>query len=311
MPYSDEALALRTPAITALPRMEDRIPFLSLDQIRIEQTRTGIEGISRNEDGRLVRIPVPFANIATLILGPGSSITSPALTTLHRHGTTIVFGSADGMTGYASARPLTSSAKWAIAQARTITDDKLRTQAARHLYAQRFPRHELPLNLSLRQLRGFEGRFVRQAYLAERKKVGLTHFVRDTAGQDSVNIALNVTNGILYGIALSVTSALGLSPALGVIHHGASGALLYDLADAFKLDTSLPAAFSVAHSADPAREASSSLRKLLRERNTLHSMFSLTQALFESALPESSDDDVLYDPDGNVAGHTNWAKDDE
>lgn len=308
MTYSEEALALRTPALATLPRVEDRIPFLALDRIRIEQTRTGIEGVARNEDGELAQIPLPFANIAALLLGPGSSITSPALTTLHRHGTVVVFGSADGMTGYACARALTTSSKWAIAQAHTIVNERLRTQAARHLYAQRFPRHELPSDLSLRQLRGFEGRFVRQAYLAERRRVGLKHFIRDTSGQDNVNIALNVTNSILYGIALSVTSALGLSPALGIIHHGASGALLFDLADAFKLDTSLPAAFSVANSSTPTREASSRLRTLLRERDTLHRMFQLAQELFEPALPQESSDDVLYDPDGNVAGHTNWAE---
>jgi len=43
MVYSDDALALQRPDLTALPRIGDQIAFLFLDQVRVEQGRTGLE----------------------------------------------------------------------------------------------------------------------------------------------------------------------------------------------------------------------------------------------------------------------------
>lgn len=307
MPYSDNAAALRTPPLTALPRLEDRIPFLSVDRMRIEQTRTGIEGHLLDESGAHLRVPIPFASVAALILGPGCSITSPAMSTLHRHGTVLVFGSADGVTGYATARPLSSSSEWAIAQGRTATDQSLRITAARRLYAERFAGCRLPDNVTIQQLRGLEGRLIRQAYLAEARNAGIPRFHRDTKAADPVNIALNATNAILYGIALSVTSALALNPALGIIHSGASGAFLYDLADAYKTITTIPSAFAASRSPDPIRDAARRTRDCVRDHDIANRMFALAKAILEPARSAGSGIDKLFDPEGDVAGHTNWA----
>ena len=106
MAYGAAALNLRIPSITHLGRVEDRVSFLFLDQCRIEQTRTGVESW-QEEEGELWRTTIPAGNLSVLALGPGVSITTPALTTLHRSGTTVILTSGDGLVAY-SVRPDTA-----------------------------------------------------------------------------------------------------------------------------------------------------------------------------------------------------------
>jgi len=305
---SEEALALRAPVLKAIPRITERLPFLSIDRMRVEQTRTGIEGVLNIPDEGLLRIPIPFANIAAIIMGPGTSITTPAAITLHRHGTVMIFGSADGITGYASARPLTTSSKWAVAQARTCSLNEYRVPAAKRLYLARFVDSEIPEEITIRQLRGMEGRIVRQSYLFLAKQHGISKFTRDTKSDDQVNVALNIGNSILYGVALSVVSALSLNPSLGVIHSGSSGAFLFDLADAFKLTTTVPIAFGL-HDTDKdelPKIVSKKVRESFDKNDVLQKMFDLTVRILTPGIREAGEDDILFDPEGNVAGHTNW-----
>ncbi len=307
MGYSASALNLRVPTITQLGRVEDRISFLFLDRCRIDQTRTGVEAW-QDEDGELWKTTIPAANLSVLALGPGVSVTTPALTTLHRSGTTVIVTSADGLVAYCVGRPLTTSGRWAAAQARIWVDPVLRRAAAVSLYGARFPGQKMPPGMSLAALRGLEGHKVKNTYQSMARIHGVKSFKRISKGAtDPVNVALNIGNSILYGLAASVTGALSLNQALGFIHEGDSAALLFDLADVYKCEVTIPAAFSVAGSMDPIAEVSRTVRREIHRRKLLHSMFALTQNVLAPGLKSTPESDTLLDDDDHlVPGHTNW-----
>ena len=61
-----------------------------------------------------------------------------------------------------------------------------------------------------------------------------------------VNQALSAANVALYGLVYSIIAALGISPGLGFIHTGHDLSFVYDIADLYKADITIPIAFEVA-----------------------------------------------------------------
>ena len=308
MGYSDGAIQLQRPSLIDLPRIADRIAFLFLDRVKLEQGRTGLEAWSADDEGNPVRTVIPAAQLAVLCLGPGTSVTGPAMSTLFRSGTTVIFTGADGMVGYAAARPLATDGRWAAAQAHLFADPDARLRGARFLYQARFPDAHLPEGAPLASLRGMEGYRVKMTYRLMASRYKQPGFRRVTQGaKDPVNVCLNRANSILYGVALSVANALGLSPALGVIHQGSTGAFLYDLADVYKTTVSIPAAFEAAGEPNPGDCIGRLVRKHLHEQRVLPAMFELTQKLLGDLVEESSGIDQLLDDHGFVPGLINWS----
>ena len=83
---------------------------------------------------------------------------------------------------------------------------------------------------------------------------------------DPINRALSVANSVLYGICQAAIVSLGFSPGLGFIHTGKMLSFVYDIADLYKLETSVPAAFSVIGGsyADLEREVRTACRRWIR-----------------------------------------------
>lgn len=278
MAYSDGALQLQNLDIGEMPRAEDRLSFLYLDTCRVRQDETGL--LAERESGEHVRIPV--ASVGVLLLGPGTSITSRGMATLHRAGAGLIVVASDGAVAYAAARPLTARSHWVEAQARMVTDSDARLSAARALYGMRFPDVEWPPDAPLSVLRGIEGAQVRQVYreLASRYRMGNWRRETDsTKTDDPINPLLNLTNSVLYGAALTATSALGLSPALGVIHQGSANALLLDLADAYKPLVSIPVAFEAGQHSDGPERARRLMREQLYRHRVVAGMLEILQQL--------------------------------
>lgn len=63
---------------------------------------------------------------------------------------------------------------------------------------------------------------------------------------DLVNQALTAGHQCLYGLANAVIVAMGLSPALGFIHVGHEKSFVYDIADLYKAEITIPLAFELA-----------------------------------------------------------------
>jgi CRISPR-associated protein Cas1 len=73
----------------------------------------------------------------------------------------------------------------------------------------------------------------------------------DFGGSDVVNMALSAAHACLYGVAHSVIVALGCSPGLGFVHTGHERSFVYDIADLYKAEVTIPIAFQVAAASTP------------------------------------------------------------
>lgn len=312
MPYSAEALSLRKPRTVELPRAGDRITFLALDRVRVRQGRTGVEAVWEREGGVVVTLPIPVATVNVLLLGPGSSVTTDALSSAHRAGCSLIVSDAAGVAGFAVARPLSSRAAWAAAQARVWADPQLRMQAARVLYGRMLPEGMVREGMSLQVLRGLEGRMVRSLYQRLAAREGLSGWRREADRQkcsDPVNPLLNLGNSVLYGVAAAACMALGVHTSLGFIHQGSAGALLYDLADVYKKSSTIPMAFRLAHADRREVLLRRRLRGWLVRERVLDGMLGLLDELLGGQV-RSAASDVLFDGDGRtVPGMRNYAGD--
>lgn len=65
----------------------------------------------------------------------------------------------------------------------------------------------------------------------------------DWDSSDAVNRALSAANSILYSVCQAAIYSLGYSSALGFVHTGKMLSFVYDIADLYKAETTIPAAF--------------------------------------------------------------------
>jgi CRISPR-associated protein Cas1 len=140
-----------------LPRVADSLSFLYLDMVRVVQDDTGVCAQIQVGDDRTDLVYIPTAALSCLLLGPGVSITTPALTTLARHGTSVVCVGAGGVRAYAGILPDSLTTHWLEQQVAAWTDPDRRLEVATQMYGMRFVDAELPDTVTLEQLRGMEG----------------------------------------------------------------------------------------------------------------------------------------------------------
>ncbi len=306
MAYSERALRFANIGAIEQVRLTDRISYLYLEYAQIVQDKTGVLALQSDEGNNVQgEIRIPVGSIAIVMLGPGTSISHAAASSLAAAGASLMFTGGGGINSYATARPLTTSARWAEAQARLWASPKHRVAAARVLYKARLGRMVIPPTARIATLRGLEGQMMRAEYKSLAQKYGV-RFHRETGATDPINTGLNLGNSILYGVAASVCSALSLNPALGVIHQGDARALLYDLADVYKQTITLPIAFASMREVDPAGFVRRKVRSVIAQRRILHDMLALTMRVLSVHLTET-EGDFLLDDSGMVAGHTNYA----
>ncbi|ACY96532.1 type I-E CRISPR-associated endonuclease Cas1e [Thermomonospora curvata] len=312
---------LAAPTAAMLPRIGDSLSFLYIDIARIVQDDTGVKALFQlGEEERSVALPT--AALGCLLLGPGVSITSRALSTLARHGTTVVCTGAGGVRCYTAGVPDSMPARWLELQARAWADEAERAAVARRMYLQRFG-ETAPADATIARLRGLEGQRMKALYRLYAQQHGLRPFKRsydptDWDDQDPVNRALSAANTCLYGIVHAAINAIGCSPGLGFIHTGTSHSFVYDIADLYKAELTIPLAFSLHNSPDPDGQARRSFRDGLRLFRLLPRIVADIQSLLdpddgtrredaEEATEELVD---LWDPDfGRLAGGTNYGHD--
>jgi CRISPR-associated protein Cas1 len=229
----------------ALPKVRDSWSFLYVEHCRIEQEEKAIAVHDKRG-----RTPVPCASLATLFLGPGTSITHAAVRALADNGCLVVWSGEDNVRFYAVGMGETRNAANLLHQARTWADPEVHLQVVRRLYEIRFE-EPLPPSATLRQIRGLEGMRVRRAYAVASAATGVPWQGRSyKRGEwhkaDHVNRALSQANSYLYGVCHAAIVSAGFSPALGFIHTGKMLSFVYDVADLYKTSVSVPAAFRAA-----------------------------------------------------------------
>ena len=250
------------PEIQELPKMTDRMTFLYLEHCKINRQDSAItvfdeKGVTH----------IPSGIISVLLLGPGTEITHRAMELIGDSGISVCWIGEHGVRYYAGGRPLTHSSKLLLNQASLVSNQRKHLDVVRKMYLMRFPEEDVS-GLTLQQLRGREGSRIRRVYreMSQKWNVewnGREYDPEDYSASDPVNQALSAGHACLYGLAHAVISALGCSPGLGFIHVGHEKSFVYDIADLYKADVTIPIAFELA--AQTPDDMEGSVRRRVRD----------------------------------------------
>ncbi len=250
------------PELQSMPQIKDRMTFLDLERCQLNRQDSAITVL---DEESIVHIPA--AAITVLLLGPGTAVTHRAMELIGDAGVSVVWVGEHGVRYYAGGRPLTHRSGLLIRQAALVSDKKKHLQVVRKMYQLRFPGEDISA-LTLPQLRGREGARVREVYRRAAEEWGVEWNGRlydpeDFASGDPVNQALSAGHVCLYGLAHAVIAAMGCAPGLGFVHVGHEKSFVYDIADLYKAEVTIPIAFELA-SEDP-EDLPSVVRRRVRD----------------------------------------------
>lgn len=300
------------PSSQGLFRVEDRITFLHLERCTVSRDSNAITATDANGT-----VHIPAASINAVLLGPGTRITHHAIMLLAQCGVTVTWVGEEGIRFYAHGAPLATSTRLLEAQARAVSNTRSRLDVARRMYGMRFP-DEVVDDLTLQQLRGREGARVRALYRMHSERTNVAWGRReydptDFDASDEINQALSAAHACLYGVVHAALVSLGCSPGLGFVHHGHSRAFVYDIADLYKAEVTIPVAFDVVAegSMDVSGDTRRMVRDNMRQANILKRCVRDTIELLVPGQESNWDVDVIHLWDnraGALAGGINYAE---
>lgn len=301
--------------LNQMPRIQDRLTFIYLEKCKINRENSAIK--VTDEEGVTF---IPVAAISVLLLGPGTDVTHRAMEILGDMGVTVIWVGEHGVRFYAYGKSLTHKATLLIKQAELVSNEKKHVMVARKMYQLRFLNEDVS-KLTMQQLRGREGSRIRSLYKALSEKWGVTWNGRsydpdDFSNGSDVNKALSAGNVCLYGLAHAVICALGCSPGLGFVHVGHELSFVYDVADLYKAETTIPLAFELASEKyeDIASETRRRIRDIFKTGHILERMVKdIKYLLSEDNISLYDEKSVVYlwDNIGNNLPHGTLYLDDE
>lgn len=298
-----------------LPKLKDSISYLYLEHAVIEQNDTAIVAIQKQG-----RTPIPIAAMTCLLLGPGTRITHAAIRAICDNGCMAIWCGEHAERFYAAGIGETRSAKNLLTQANACVDPDRHLETVKRMYQIRFSNLKTT-GLTLQQLRGMEGIRVRKAYELAAKTTGVrwkkrSYKTEEWEQADPINQALSEANALLYGLCHAAIVSLGYSPGLGFIHTGKQLSFVYDVADLYKVETTIPAAFEAIQKIKQGEEQKKRIRLTCRAyfANT-HILSRIAQDLawiFRDDATEEMDNfsrvGSLWDDESEtVSGGTNYA----
>ncbi|MEO2034701.1 MAG: type I-E CRISPR-associated endonuclease Cas1e [Planctomycetaceae bacterium] len=273
-----------------LTRFQNRLSYLYLEKGHIEQDAKSVAYVTEKK-----RVPVPAADLALLMLGPGTTITHKAVCNLADCNCTVVWAGEQGVRFYCHGRGGTHFAANLIQQAALSSNLRTRRDVVVRMYEKRFG-EPVADGLHIQAIRGKEGYRVRSAYqkLAEQYGVewqGRNYDPKNWGGGDPLNRALSAASACLNGIVHSGIVSTGYSAAIGFVHTGKMLSFVYDVADLYKVDLVVPLAFETVATSDKSVES--------RVRQGCRDMFRRTRFL-ERVLPDIRE--VLHGGDDSGTG---------
>lgn len=286
---------IKKPDLQALGTIKDRITFVYVERCKISRDNGAIT--VHDEQGTKA---IPAAMITTLLLGPGTDISHRAVELIGDAGVTIIWVGEHGVRFYASGRALTNHSTLLLKQAKYVSNEKLHVQVARKMYQLRFPEEDVS-KLTMQQLRGREGSRIRKIYKQQSEKWNVKWNGRNYDPEayekgDTVNKSLSAGNACLYGIAHAVICALVCSPGLGFVHVGHELSFVYDIADLYKAEITIPIAFEIASGLieDVDGETRRKVRDALKNGKILDRMVHDIKWLFSDDFKEEDYQSTLY-----------------
>lgn len=257
-------MGAKKPELSELGRVRDRVTFLYLAHAKLNRQDSAI----RVTDQRGT-VFVPTAIISVLMLGPGVDVTHRAMELIGDSGLGVVWVGEWGVREYAHGRALNRSSALLVAQAKLVSNQRSRLAVARKMYQLRFPDQDVS-GLTMQELRGKEGARVRRVYLTQSQQTHVAWTRReynpdDFEASSPINKALTAAHQALYGLSYSVIVALGASPGLGFVHTGHDLSFVYDFADLYKAQVSIPVAFAVTAKYGEGADIASKTRLAMRD----------------------------------------------
>ena len=232
------------PELKSLFPVRERISFLYVERCVVNRDSGAITFTDKRG-----QVNFPSSSISVLMIGPGCDVTHRAVELIADSGTTMIWVGEQGVRYYCHGRPLTHSSSLLMRQAAFVSNERRRLEVARKMYSLRFKNEDVS-KFTMQQLRGREGARIRGVYRKLSNSTGVEWDGReydpdDFNNSNDINKALSSANICLYGLAHSVIVALGLSAGLGFVHVGHERSFVYDVADLYKAETSIPISFEV------------------------------------------------------------------
>lgn len=235
---------------------------------------------------------IPYQSVSCFVMGPGTSITHDVLRLLARHGTGLVVSGTDGIRMYASMPHGPDASALARSQVRHWADlHHARIRVALKMYEWRMG-ETLP-STDLNALRGIEGHRVKETYRLLAQKHGVAwggrRYDRIRPDRtDPVNMAINHASVAVRGAAHVAVAITGTIPQLGFIHEHSGVAFCLDVADLYRENIVLPAAFTAVKRArgrssdDLERAARQAVGHALRQKKVIPEMIDRIKELFDA-----------------------------
>ncbi|MCU0848437.1 MAG: type I-E CRISPR-associated endonuclease Cas1e [Spirochaetes bacterium] len=246
-----------------IPKFEDTWSYLYFEKGIIDQHQKSI-GFHYLDKV----IPVPIETLCLLMLGPGTSITHEAIKRISDSRCLVAWTGEMGVRFYSSGYSGTYSSRNLLKQVEIYSDPVSRDNVIRAMYQKRF-NEIIKKEASIEQIRGMEGARMRKAYkdLSEEHGVdwkGRSYDQENWNYGDPLNRALSSANACLYGVVQAAILACGFSTAIGFVHTGKQLSLVYDIADLYKTDITIPVAFEIVK--ESAEDVERRVRYSLRDR---------------------------------------------
>ena len=251
--------------------MKERISMVFIEYGQIDVR----EGAFVVIDKTGVRTHIPVGSVACLMLEPGTRVSHRAAALASKVGCLLVWCGEAGVRLYAAGQPGGARSDRLLYQAKLALDEQARLRVVRKMFEIRF-QEAAPARRSVQQLRGIEGARVKKTYALLAKKYGVAwsgrrYDPKKWSSADVPNRCVSAATACLYGITEAAILAAGYAPAVGFLHTGKPLSFVYDIADLFKFETVIPAAFAVAakHPAEPDRQVRHSCRNIFRSSRLL------------------------------------------
>ncbi|PJF22967.1 MAG: type I-E CRISPR-associated endonuclease Cas1 [Phototrophicales bacterium] len=282
-----------------LPKLRDSLSYLYIEHAVIQRYRQAVEAVDANG-----KTAIPVASLSVLLLGPGTSITHDAIKLLARNGCSVLWVGEGATRFYAQGTGETRKASRLRQQAALVSDMDSRRQVAIRMYEFRFG-EPLDPDLTLEQIRGHEGARVRNTYQFMSRRFGVKWRGRrydrnEWDASDPLNRALSAANALLNGICHAAIVSGGYAPGLGFVHSGKQLSFVYDIADLYKTELTIPIAFEVV--AMSTTDIEPRIRRLCRERFKEAKLLQRILPDIDNLLNIHEEPEPDYDEDGALPG---------
>jgi CRISPR-associated protein Cas1 len=271
--------------------IKDRASIIFLEYGQLDV----IDGAFVLVDAAGVRVQIPVGGLACIMLEPGTRISHAAVALAARVGCLLVWVGEGAVRLYSSGQPGGARADRLLYQARCALDETARLNVVREMFRVRFG-EAAPPRRSVDQLRGIEGVRVRTLYQGMARQYGIEWTARrydtkDWGKTDVPNRCLSSGTACLYGLSEAAILAAGYAPAIGFLHRGRPLSFVYDVADVFKFETVVPAAFQVAArvakgkfpASSAEREVRIACREMFRKSKILDRVIPMIQQLLSAS----------------------------